>query len=305
MKTSKLILVFLFTVMLVSAQTIGVRSRVELKTSSGTVKAYHPVFNLAGDKVLFTSDNYSGLSMFDINSQAVTQISSEAGAGYEPLFNNNDTKIFYRKTSYVEGRKMDAIESYETTNGKKMQMLAPQRDLRNASNFHNGFLVTANKRLLKSTFGKTDKTVSVYVTTQEMQIHLYKNGKFTIINPLNVSDARYIWVSLSPGSDKILFTAAGKGTFVCDLNGKLVSTLGYLNAPVWYDNNYVVGMQDKDDGHVVTSSKIVMVSLNGKVKSEISAKGEIAMYPTASAKVAKIAYNTIDGKVMIADLDIK
>jgi len=29
------------------------------------------------------------------------------------------------------------------------------------------------------------------------------------------------------------------------------------------------------------------------------------MYPTASAKVAKIAYNTIDGKVMIADLDIK
>lgn len=60
--------------------------------------------------------------------------------------------------------------------------------------------------------------------------------------------------------------------------------MGPFNAPVWYDDKFVVGMQDKDDGHVVTASKIIMMSLDGKAKKEISATDEIAMYPYHSGK---------------------
>ena len=43
----------------------------------------------------------------------------------------------------------------------------------------------------------------------------------------------------------------------------------------------------------------------GKTKKEISSSDEIAMYPTAAASVAKIAYNTLDGKIKIAAIQIK
>ena len=135
--------------------------------------------------------------------------------------------------------------------------------------------------------------------------YLYKDQNFQILNPLNEADSRYLWVSLSPNAKMILFTVAGNGTFVCDLNGKIIATLGYLNAPVWYNDNYIVGMQDKDDGHVITSSKVMMMSLNGKVKAQISRADEIAMYPSPTAKSSKIAYNTINGEIQIVEIQIK
>lgn len=299
-KTGLFLLVFLSGYL--SAQTITVSNRYEM---SGNSKGFYPTFNINGDKLLFSSDSFNGLSMYDLNTKAVKVINNDAGAGYEPLFDAQDSKVFYRKTTFDNGRRMDAVESFELSSNKKTQMLSPQRDLKQARNFHNGFIVTANRKLLKSTFGQTTKAMPVYVTTQDLKIYLYKDAKFQILNPLNEPESRYLWVSLSPSGKMILFTAAGKGTYVCDLSGKILAKLGYLNAPVWYDDNYVVGMQDKDDGHVTTASKIIIMSINGKSKAQVSTSDEIAMYPTASAKGAKIAYNTINGEIQIVEIGIK
>jgi Tol biopolymer transport system component len=303
MKTTKaglFLLVFLSGYL--SAQTITVSNRYEM---SGNSNGFYPTFNINGDKLLFSSDSYNGLSMYDLNTKAVKVINNDPGAGYEPMFDAQDSKVFYRKTTFDNGRRMDAVESFELSSNKKTQMLSPQRDLKQARNFHNGFIVTANRKLLKSTFGQTSKALPVYVTTQDLKIYLYKDAKFQILNPLNEPESRYLWVSLSPSGKMILFTAAGKGTYVCDLSGKIVAALGYLNAPVWYDDNFVVGMQDKDDGHVTTASKIIIMSINGKSKTQVSTTDEIAMYPTSSAKSSKIAYNTIDGKIQIVEIGIK
>lgn len=303
MKTRKTwLILFAVVTTALSAQTITVTNRTE--TLPGT-KAYYPVLNQKGDKMLFSSDGYNGLSLYNLIDKKVLEISKDAGAGYEPMFDAQDTRIFYRKTTFENRLRMDAIESFELAKNKKTLMLNPQRDLKQARNFQNGFIVTANRKLLKSTFGKNTQSLAVYVTTQDLKIYLYKDAKFSVLNPLNQPESRYLWVSLSPNGKMILFTAAGKGAYVCDLSGKIISSLGYLNAPVWYDDNYVVGMQDKDDGQMITSSKVMMFSVNGKVKAEISSPNEIAMYPTAAGKASKIAYNTLDGKILLVDIQIK
>lgn len=299
-KTWLFLLVVLSTAL--SAQTINVSNRTQMQL---TTKAYYPVLSPKGDKLLFTSDGYNGLFLYNLADKKQLEISKDAGAGYEPLFDAQEAKIFYRKTSFENKLKMDAIESFEIAKNNKTLVLQPQRDLKQARNFNNGFVVTANRQLLKMSFGKNKQALPVYVTTQDLKIYLYKEAKFSILNPLNQPESRYLWVSLSPNAKMILFTAAGKGTYVCDLSGKIISSLGYLNAPVWYDDNYVVGMQDKDDGQMITSSKILMFSVNGKVKAEISAANEIAMYPTAAGKASKVAYNTLDGKIMLVDIQIK
>ena len=303
MKTIKTLL-FLVSILstTLSAQTITVTNRTETKLAT---KAYYPVLNHNGDKMLFSSDGYNGLSLYNLTDKKVLEISKDAGAGYEPMFDAQDARVFYRKTTFENRLRMDAIESFELAKNKKTLMLNPQRDLKQARNFQNGFIVTANRKLLKSTFGKNTQSLAVYVTTQDLKIYLYKDAKFSILNPLNQPESRYLWVSLSPNGKMILFTAAGNGACVCDLSGKIISSLGYLNAPVWYDDNYVVGMQDKDDGQMIISSKVMMFSVNGKVKAEISSPNEIAMYPTAAGKASKIAYNTLDGKILLVDIQIK
>lgn len=297
------VLIFTFGHLLI-AQTITITKSYELSNET-KISGFYPSFNLSGNKLLFSSDGYNGLSMYDFSTNTVNVISNEAGAGYEPMFGADDTKIFYRKTSYINNRKFDAIESYNISDRKKTVMLSPKRDVKQARNFHNGFIVTAERKLIKSTFGKTTLKMPVYVTTQDLKIYLYINNNFTILNPLNQAESRYLWVSLSPNEKMILFTAAGKGTYICDLNGKIISSLGYMNAPVWYDDNFVVGMQDKDDGHVITASKIVMISSNGKTKSVISQANEVAMYPTTSVKASKIAYNTLEGKIKVVEITVK
>lgn len=303
MKTLRFIVLLLVGISFtIQAQTISIIKRYDVVPET---KAYYPVLNRTGDKLLYSSEGYNGLWMYDFKKNTVTEISDQPGAGYEPTFDNDNSSIFYRKTSYIQNRKFDAIESYNLTNSKRTLMLSPKRDVKQAKNYHNGFLVTAERKLIKSTFGKTSKNIPVYVNNQDLKIYLYRNDKFTILNPLNEANIKYLWVSVSPDEKMILFTAAGKGTYVCDLQGKIISSLGYLNAPVWYNNNYVVGMQDKDDGHVVTNSKVVLISVNSKTKTVISESNEIAMYPTASGEASKIAYNTLDGKLRIAEISIK
>jgi hypothetical protein len=286
------------------AQNVYVKNRFELITDIKTAKFY-PVISQFGDKLLFTGDAYIGLSMYDFNTKQITHISSEAGTGYEPIFDLNDSKIFYRKTTFNNGRRYDAIESYDLVKKQKQTMITPQRDLKQAKTYQNGFVVYANKKLLKSTFGKTNSNDIIYITTEDLKIVLINNNIRKELNPLKMDVSRYLWVNLSPNGKMILFTAAGKGTFICDLSGKIIANIGLLNAPVWYNDNFVIGMQDKDDGHRLVSSKIIMVSVNNKSKIDISLPNQIAMYPAASQKSGMIAYNTQDGKIYITQIEIK
>jgi len=118
-----------------------------------------------------------------------------------------------------------------------------------------------------------------------------KDGETEILNPIENANG-YIWASLSPNRQMILFNAVAVGTFVSDLNGNIIASLGYLNAAVWYNNEFVVGMQDKDDGQHITESAIILKNLAGNVNKKLSKSGMIAMFPTASSAGKKIAYNT-------------
>lgn len=305
MKQIKIIFLILMVMSIsINAQTISIVNRHEILSANNGSK-FFPILNAMGNKLLYTSDGYNGLSMYDFNTKTITPISNEPGAGYEPIFEANDSKVFYRNTSFQSGRKFDAMESYDFAKKQKVKMLSPQRDLKQARNFHNGFIVSADRKLLKATFGRTSSPTPVYITTQDLKIILYKDQIRYELNPINEPDVRYIWVSLSPNNKMILFTAVGKGTFVSDLKGKIIAKLGKLSAPIWYNDNYVVGMQDKDDGHVVTESKIVMMTLNGKTKTQLSLHQQIAMYPTASSKSGKIAFHTLDGTLQIVEIAIK
>ncbi|MGC3978133.1 MAG: hypothetical protein QM751_07845 [Paludibacteraceae bacterium] len=301
MRIKTIFFLALLSFSLLSAQKITVKTQNEIVLNAA---AYYPTLNNDGSKLLFSSESYNGLFLYDFNTGKTTEISKAINAGYYPVFSADDTKIFYKNTNLDNRLRYDALESYDVMTGKQQQMLAPQRNLRQAQSYHNGILVLTGKNLVKSTFGKSSKTISVYVSSEDLSIYIYNNGVKKQIKPLSGSN-NYIWVSLSPDNKKILFTATGKGTYICDLSGKVISSLGYLNAPVWYNNEYIAGMQDKDNGEYVISSSVVMTSTDGKIRQQISNPKHIAMYPTCSSKSGRIIYNTLEGKLYISEIEIK
>ena len=62
----------------------------------------------------------------------------------------------------------------------------------------------------------------------------------------------------------------------------------------------VVGMHDIDDGTVVTSSKLVAASTDGKLHQELTLDESMAMFPSTNGK--SIAYTTPAGEMFIINL---
>ncbi|MDO9154076.1 MAG: hypothetical protein Q7U47_10295 [Paludibacter sp.] len=296
-----LIIAFTVGTIAVQAQNVIVKSRISIAE-----KGFFPVLNTSGNKMLFTADGYAGLKMIDLQTKQITTISTVGGAGYEPVFAPDDSRIYFRETSFKNNLRYNSVESYDVTTKRSQQMLAPQRILNKIQPINNGVIAYVGNKMLRSSLTKNTTTAPLFVAANEdLQIVKHSNGKIEKLNPLNMPESRYIWVSLSPDNQKILFTAAGKGTFICDLKGKILSSLGSINAPVWFNNDYVVGMEDKDDGHRVVSSKIVMMSITKKTKTEISQSQQIAMYPTASGKSNRIAYHTETGEIEVITVKMK
>ena len=278
-------------------------SQTVIKRETLAQKGFNPVLNTPGDKLLFTASGFSGLNLVDLSTNQVTEISKEAGAGYEPQFSTDNAQIFYRKTTFENNRRFNAVLSFDIKTKRNSELLAPQRMLNKIYPLTNGVIAFSGKNILRATATKSTDAPIVVSANDELRIMLY-NGKISYLNPLNMPEPRYIWVSLSPDSKKILFTAAGKGTYICDLNGKILSSLGSINAPVWFNNDYVVAMEDKDDGHRIISSKIVLISVVKKTKTNISTTDKIAMYPTASGKANRIAYHAENGEIEVVEVEL-
>ena len=140
------------------------------------------------------------------------------------------------------------------------------------------------------------------VDNENLDLNLYRNGEKVVLNPHG--DANYIWVSLSPDQTMILFNTK-YGTGICDLNGKELINLGQdFDAPVWYGNDYVVGMDDNHDGYRNVESSIMMASVDGSLVKRLTSPEGFGMYPNVDAKSGRIVYNTEMGDIRLIQLNL-
>ena len=148
----------------------------------------------------------------------------------------------------------------------------------------------------------TDNLAALRVDNENLDLNLYRNGEKIVLKPHG--DANYIWSSLSPDQTMILFNTK-YGTGICDLNGKEIINLGQdFDAPVWYGNDYVVGMDDNHDGYYNVESSIMMASVDGTVVKRLTAPEGFGMYPSVDAKSGRIVYNTENGEIRLLQINL-
>ncbi len=146
--------------------------------------------------------------------------------------------------------------------------------------------------------GLTGKSVN---NSGNLKLNIVEGNKVTILAP-NGENERYLWPSFSPDGSKIAYTVSGKGSYVYDIATGSTTFVGKYRAPQWMGNDYVVAMNDSDDGYKITGSTVMVCAADGSFSQQVTPDDMIAMFPSATPN--KIAFHTLEGEIYIMDITI-
>lgn len=309
--TQKLILIFLMLVSMCSQTGIKVEKKVSLELPQSE-KYSHPVFNPAGNQILLTSPGYKGLWLYDLEDRNLTQLTELRGAGYKPAFSEDGRMIAFRYTKFINKRRQSSLAILNTATNQIDTVLKNKRNLSEPLKFKNNkivyflddsaFVYDLTKDQTFPYLDHKNGFSEPVLLTHNQKLVLLENGMKDVLDP--VKNGHYIWTSISPDNHKLLFTSTGKGTYVTDKTGAIISRIDTASAPKWSpDGQWILFTKQKDDGHRITSSDIFVKSADGKYEFQLTATPDkIELHPAWSPTGDKIVYETDNHEIEIVQL---
>ncbi len=257
--------------------------------------------------LLVTGEGYKGLSLLDSRRGQLTKISSDAGAGYEPAVTNDGMSVIYRSDLFSDQKKYASLHNYNIVTGEKVTLLEKERGVLPAAVSGNRIMIKSDEKSRVESTGQAELKGSgndIFVVIEDLVPVLYTGGERKTLKPSG--DGYYIWVSLSPDRSKIAYNFQGRNTFVCNIEGSILYDVGRINAPKWLNDDIIIGMDDRDDGHRVVSSEIVYFSLpDGKRGYLTNTKERTEMHPYPFPGGKKLAFCTDGGEIYLMKLRIR
>lgn len=256
-----------------------------------------------GSYILLTTGTNDGLQRYDLTNGTLEVITEAAGAGYNAQISEDGKEVVYRQTSYTANRlRMQQLVRKNLQTKKDMVIVKPTRDLQAVAVAKNTISVVKNNKIERVAIDAQVKTEEMPVLSiSNGQLMITRNGQTTQLS-LNGTNKSYIWPSVSPDMKHITYYVAGEGCYIANIDGSNVRFVARdCRAAKWLNNNTLVAMADKDNGEVITSSAIVVYTIDGK-KQTLTENNLIAMYPYASADGKKVVFSTDNGQVYIINL---
>ncbi len=264
-----------------------------------TDKAAVAAISPQGDYLLLTSATNQGLTKLDLTSGQTQVLSNAASAGHNVKISPDGQTVVFREGSINNKHlRYSSLKSVNLSTGDNQVLVKPTRDLQGYAVDATSAGVVNKGKFSSKAIGKEKAHKLPVLSVNKGQLMITINGKTRQLSP-NGTQFSYMWASLSPDGTKVLFYQAAHGTYICDLEGNNVRKVGKMRAPVWYDDNTVVGMMDLDDGEYIYASTIVAATLDGK-SQVLTDDSTIAMYPHTSN--GKIAFSTPAGEAYIINV---
>lgn len=298
----KTLLFLAFIGQFVYAQHVDVLS-IKAIESTNNGGYYHPVFSPTNQYLLATDISYSGLKLISFTNNEIKNITYDSGAGYGVRISKDGNTILHKKNVLVNNLKFSSLIEHSIKDNAVKQLVPPTREqLTPAFSTNQPYFIKGTKLNQKSI---APAQITPLIQTEDRKLVLYNGNSRKVLTPNGVNES-YFWSSISPDNQKIAYTVAGKGTFVSNIDGTNVKSIGKLNAPKWLNNKWLVGMDDKDDGNDIISSVIVVASSDGKIRQTLTKSSDmIAMYPAASVDAKQIAFCTEKGQLYLININVK
>ena len=249
-----------------------------------------------GDYLLLTSATNQGLTKMDLNTNQCQVLSTAPSAGHNVKISPDGQTVVYREGSFNNKHlRLSSLKSVNLVTGSSQVLVKPTRDLQGYAASASTVGAVNKGKFSKKAIGNAKAQNLPVLSIDKGKLMVTVDGKTRNLSP-NGNDFSYLWPSLSPDGTKVLYYLAAHGTYVCDLDGSNARKVGKMRAPVWYDDNTIVGMMDLDDGEFIYASTIVAATLDG-VTQTLTGDETIAMYPHAAN--GKIAFSTPAGEAYI------
>ena len=252
-----------------------------------------------GDYLLLTSATNQGLTKYDLASHQTQVLSAAPSAGHNVKISPDGQTVVFREGSFNDKHlRLSSLKSVNLTTGERLELVKPTRDLQGYAVDATTAVAVNKGKYSKKAIGTAKAQKAPVLSIDKGKLMITINGKTRNLSP-NGNQFSYLWPSLSPDGTKVLYYLAAHGAYVCDLDGSNVRKVGQMRAPVWYDDNTIVGMMDKDDGEFIYASTIVATTLDGATQT-LTDDATIAMYPHAA--VGMIAFSTPAGEAYIINV---
>lgn len=293
MKRSAIILM-LFAVVL-SAQ-VRVSNTEILELGNNTIL---PVFSDDGKYLVFNS--MEGAKYHDIEKNK-THVFAASGSDF---CMDADGKIRYRVDSFENDLRVNSVMIHDSKLNRTETILDKKRlDIVPKITEHGVYYIEKSEFKTNSQLAKpVSKPV---VMSYERSLFLHSYGTSKLLKPVG-EDKFYIWPSVSPENDKIVFVDIND-MYVSDLNGNILFKINEARAPKWSpDGKWIAFMRDSDDGHTFTSSDIYVVRVSDQEVFRLTNTDDmIEMNPSWSPDGSKIVCeDAANDNILILTLDIR
>ena len=243
--------------------------------------ACHPVMSTDGGKVLYSTGDYHGLWIANLATGETAQISDAVASGFAPRFTADGSGVVYRTESRVDFLRMKNVMSYDIATAGNTELAPMSRATANLASYAAPQLTQARGNY--------------------REIVVTANGIERRISPIEGAYS-YLWVSLSPNAQRILFVEAHTGMHICNLDGSGLISLGRGSYPSWLSDEWVLFTSSTHDGEHITASQIMAVEVATGNVSEITAADSMTEEASGSIDAGKIAVSDTDGQLTLIDI---
>ena len=273
---------------------------------------FHPVFTPDGQSLLVSSEDYNGLSMFNMTTKKLTSLTKLPGSGWLPQISADGKTVVCKESHYADNKvslhSIDLATKASTTIARRVNHINSINLVNNKVEFApiGGSLTAKQFTARKVSTKAVSAADDIFATCEDLKVVVYNNGARHELNLNTLSDDvdLYCWVSISPDKKRVVFCGK-RGTYTCRIDGSDLKYLGRFFAPAWCGNDFIVGHNTaSNDGYQISRGEIVVVpARGGQLQQLTQSSSELKMFPSASADGKRIAYNSGDGKVYVMTIE--
>lgn len=280
------------------AQLLNVQS-IEKVTLPDGVTINSATISPNGEFFVIAQNGQSGIHRFDLASKSISTISL-TGIPHDVKISNDGSTILFREPRVNENRlRQIALKAFDVKRGAETTIAPFSRDLQGSAIIDNNVVAVNSDKLTAKNLNGGEAKVTMPVASIRFG-QLCIDGK--VISPNGTTGNSYLWPSVSPDGTRVLYFLSTQGCFIANIDGSNPVYLGAIHAPRWYDNNLVIGMYDRDNGHEIYASRLVAISADGKVKQDLTDDQSLSLFPTITADGDKISYITPAGELFIINI---
>jgi Tol biopolymer transport system component len=286
-------------------------SRVVVVPPSNELYYTAPQWSPVADQIAFSSNNYHGIWLYDLEKEQLTQMSNEISAGFGFSWSADGKIILARVSKYQQWKCLSAIKLFNIEKHNEAFLSEYKTYLLSVPYWtpaHNQIYYFNGREIeyLETNYqiDNVSQQRYCYSISDKIIIVDQARGERNELQPF--PEAGYLNLTLSPDGQYIAFEVYGGNCFIMNLENLDLVDLGKGNRPQWSrDSQYLSYVLVKDDGYRYTAADIYISNLTGTVKQNITADMDrLAMYPTWSPSGLQIAYSTHnEGTIELIELE--